>query len=178
MNELLSKATIKNKYGLRKKGVSHKLKAWRYVIGTAGITVILIAIAALAAKYGPDHQSISKIIEYTDKQAVNVSTQNNTHSKFAVDTDSLELADINDENERLVLQRDLQKKINIFAKKPFNLRHGDRCIITIDKKKITDKKCTNALIKRSIKLAIDKNQKEFDSLLEPNKLKAKVIVEL
>lgn len=67
--------------------------------------------------------------------------------------------DIEIENNRLLLQRDIQRAINATSpKKPFNYNEQDYCVLTLtkDRKSLRIAECTNSVYKRTLDLALEK----------------------
>lgn len=68
------------------------------------------------------------------------------------------LQDVESENNRLLLQRDIQREINLRSiMKPFNYRPDDYCKLGLskNKKNIVINECSNHVFKRAIYLAIE-----------------------
>lgn len=92
---------------------------------------------------------------------------------------ALQLPDINKENSRLLMQRDIQREIiNNLSHLPFNYDENDLCILEV-KKDSDDLKvleCTNKVTKRFVQLSLSKfnfkqivkryNREEFTPQLE------------
>lgn len=90
--------------------------------------------------------------------AQNESQEATKHTNDGINKAS-RMNDIELENNRLLLQRDIQRAINTTSpKKPFNYNEQDYCVLTLtkDRKSLRIAECTNSVYKRSLELALEK----------------------
>jgi hypothetical protein len=71
------------------------------------------------------------------------------------------LVSVDDENNRLLLQREIQRRISRATKKPFNHHEGDMCVLAVKTSKPKGKHlrildCSNHVFKRAIELGLEK----------------------
>ncbi|MCY9861039.1 hypothetical protein OTK49_00590 [Vibrio coralliirubri] len=105
--------------------------------------------------------------------------QDNNPERSEVINNASRMGDIELENNRLLLQRDIQRSINSTTpKKPFNYKESDFCTLTLtkDRKSLRISECTNQVFKRTLDLALSEvsmrhilekyDFKEFNPTLE------------
>ncbi|PSV01056.1 hypothetical protein [Photobacterium kishitanii] len=179
MNQLLSKSSIKSKRKKKQqpKDRLEKFKILKYLIGTLTISAILVGSAWLVVnKSTLSTVGTTKILEFK--------TQDSVTSEAIVDKpvqsteEDLELQNINDEKLRLVTQREIQGILETTVIKPFNLRNGDNCIVTIKAGLVSQYNCSNSVFRRSVETALTQNESVLKKLLQDNKLNAKIRLEL
>lgn len=92
------------------------------------------------------------VIDHTD-----VITQEKTPTEYVIDEEHL--SDQEQENERLIIQRDIGNAISLVFEKPFNYREGFNCLLKVSKGNVTIDNCDdNAVYERAVSLAL-KNSK-------------------
>ncbi len=96
-------------------------------------------------------------------------------NKLSADVDQLEQTrDIELENTRLIIQRDIQEIISKNKHmKPFNHRVGDKCVLQVSTKPLlaSIRSCTNHVFKRHVELAL--NTSMVNKVLGENNLNDK-----
>ncbi|ELP5898409.1 hypothetical protein QTV49_000283 [Vibrio vulnificus] len=94
---------------------------------------------------------------------IQIEDQSTKQSKYAEnfenkDQHNLRIQDVELENKRLLLQRDIQREIHLSTKtKPFNYDINDFCILGLseNKKELVILECSNYVFRRAIELAIE-----------------------
>lgn len=134
----------------------------------AASIVVISGLATIVFEISDSYKNHSNCdMENCEKSipiSIQVEDQSTIQSKNSADledkaTRNLRIPDVELENNRLLLQRDIQREIQLSAKtKPFNYDMEDFCILGLskNKKKIVINECSNHVFKRTIELAIEK----------------------
>ena len=131
------------------------------------LIVVISGLATIALEFPDSYKNHSSCKIENCEKSIPISIQaedQTTQSKNTADlegktTRNLRIADVELENSRLLLQRDIQREIQISATtKPFNYNIEDFCTLGLSKNKmkIVINECSNHVFKRAIELAIEK----------------------
>ncbi|UKA04568.1 hypothetical protein [Photobacterium damselae] len=102
----------------------------------------------------------------------------NDITKTIFDETGITLPDVNNENQRLIAQRDIRQLIYPIYRinKPFNAKPDDSCYVSVNKSVVSVIKCNNAVVKRFLEVAISKYEQQLSAVFENNKLKFKILL--
>lgn len=166
----------------KRKKNSVKVRVLKYTIGLA---LVIAACASTLYFCIDDAPPIKEVQSFTIQDAGTSEPQIKVHEKVApvepqqvFDESSIALSDINSENQRLMAQRDIRQLIYPIynSNKPFNARPNDSCYVLINKNKLSVFKCSNAVVKRFLSVALSKYNDQLSAVFENNKLKFKALL--
>ena len=132
------------------------------VIAGGASYVFNSAEPAGCSEAGCGKQQVSLDLNLDTPAAKNTSTKKEqAASNEPIRLAAQHLVDVDDENNRLLLQRDIQRGISASTKKPFNHHEDDMCVLTVKTTKSKGKHlrildCSNHVFKRAIELGLEK----------------------
>ena len=170
------------KFCKKRKQQSLKMKVLKYSAAMALVITSCSAILFFCIDNVPPTPMVENITLLDFTSPTKVAAQPNAPTPIDLlpvfSEDDIGMEKIADENQRLVIQRDIRQLIYPIynANKPFNAASNDSCYVWVDKNKITVEKCTNFVVKRYLSVVIDKYADQLSAIFPSNKLKFTILL--